>query len=419
MAERLEVVWLDGTRGGGASSRGGGAPSSGGGGGSSTTSSRNSSAGARETSTRSTSREDGDSSSIFKDIASTLGFGFLIRSVDKVVDRFESLADAIDFFTGRAKGDSGAGVASGGGAGAAEIPPAREEGPAPSSAGVNPLSGKGGGDDFIEGEFTPKTSSGKSLIPSPNALTSPTLEGDVVGGSGALPTELAGAATAIEGELVPAAASAGVSLAGVAAVALPLTVALTAAMGAVYAFKMGLDQAYRDIEELEQFSGDLSSANAMGEVRAMMAEMRRADRLGPQLSELSDITSRGQEALYEVQTELMAAFLDYAEEMKPFIEAAITAAKITAAGIPAMKEQVDLMITLWSPMAAFLLGLQDPFTEAGEAIKAIKKFTQRAAEALEDEEPPPANDPFLEKFFRGAGLPPQPPQPPPPPPGGP
>ena len=84
-----------------------------------------------------------------------------------------------------------------------------------------------------------------------------------------------------------------------------------------------------------------------------------------------------------------------------------------------MKEQVDLMITLWSPMAAFLLGLQDPFTEAGEAIKAIKKFTQRAAEALEDEEPPPANDPFLEKFFRGAGLPPQPPQPPPPPPGGP
>lgn len=337
--------------------------------------------------------------------------------------QFDLLGDAVDFVKGKfaGAGESGAGAepsARGGSLGAepsATPSPGKIDTDIPGPPRTNPA------DDFIEGEFTPKTSDSKSLANIGKVVGPQVLEGEVVGGAGALSTEGPAAVAAMEGELASGATAAGASLAGVAAVAVPLTVALGAVVAAVTAFKMGLTQAYHDIESLEQFSGELSSANAMGEVRSMMAEIRRSDRLGPQLAELSDVTSRGQEALYEVGTELMAVFLGYAEEMKPLIEAAITAAKITAAGIPALKEQLDLLITLWSPMAAVLLGLQDPVTEANEAIKAIKNFTKRSAEALEGEAEPIGPDPFLDKFFKGAGLPPQPPpgQPPlPPPPAG-
>lgn len=372
-----------------------------------------------------------NSSSLWKAALSAVGLGTFAKSVYDLQKKFDALGDVIDFVKGKVK--------SGESTSTSPSTSKSTSGPSPSKGGpdpwksdthpeipegfeyqmeevTSPISGekywdnvlkrkKGGGtsgpskasaaDDFIEGEFTPKASSAKGLAEIGKAVGPQVLEGEVVGGVGSLSTQGPAAAAAIEGELAAGAAAAGPALAGVAAVAIPLTVALAAVVAAAMAFKMGLEQAYHDIEALEGYSGDLSSSNSMAEVRKEMAEMRRAERLGPQLAELSDVTSRGQEALYDVVTELMSAFLDYAEELRPLAEGAIIVLKIVQQNIMVMKENTDVLVSV---IANDWMNVPKEFAEA---LKANVKATKEIAKILDgqdDDEIGP--DPFMADFIK-------------------
>lgn len=347
---------------------------------------------------------------LLANVANLVGFGRLYSSVKELIDGFSQLNRQIDELTGRTAQRKPS-------EGPQERPRAEEaQPPTPPSAGppVRPE------DDFIEGEFEVKKTTARGLtVPRPSlGPPAPAAVSGVVE-EGAVATRGA-AATAIEGELVSASAAAGSSLAGVAAVAIPLTIAIGAVVAAVYAFKWGLNQALSDIQNLEGFSSPLAMANAQSEIRQTMAEMQRAERLGPELAGLADITSRGQDAIYQVQTELLDVFIQYFNEMRPLIEATIVAARLTAAAIPALKEQFDVFVAISTNQ---FFGLWKEIKEAGIATAIA---TAKMNAILEDNQKDDAvNDPAIDAFFRGLGMagnppapPPAPPAPPGPPPGG-
>lgn len=382
MAETLNIVWLDGSKGGVPSGRSSGAMPTG----------PQASQATSTTGASSGPKKDDNSRSLIDDIFTAVGWYSLAQKVYSVIERFEALNRVVETLTGKASdGAKKEEAATAGPKAAAKETSAAQSTSGPKSAGEAASSGAKANplDDWIEGEFTPKTSDATGMAQKASKVAPAAMEGEVVGPA---------VTAAIEGEMLPAVEAAGAGLAGVAAVAIPLTIALAAVIAGVAAFALGLKQAYADIEALEGYSPELSNANAMAEVRSMMAEINRADRLGPQLADLSDITSRGQEALYDIVTELMSAFLDYAEELKPFVEAGIVAAQLIPPAISNVKEALDVLV------AAAQLDYVGVFKEGFDYVQKVADNTKKVAKILEEagrEDKEQVNDPFIADFFRG------------------
>lgn len=125
--------------------------------------------------------------------------------------------------------------------------------------------------------------------------------------------------SAVIGDLVnkmkagESAAASGSATAGVGAVARlasaagPAGIALGAvALGAgatVYGLKRFVDNLHEQAQRLSSLSGPLAGATARSEVREMLAEMRRAEKIGPELARFEDARSRVENAIYDLMTQ--------------------------------------------------------------------------------------------------------------------
>lgn len=236
-------------------------------------------------------------------------------------------------------------------------------------------------DDFIEGEFefagaSRKSSPADEVIST--ALTTRTV----------LPAIPKGGAVAAGGEAAAAgvaASSGGAGLAGQIAGAakalgpfgIAAGVATVAIGGTVYAVKTFTDAMHNEAKRLEGVSAELSVAGSMNDVRAELADIRRADLVGPQLARFENARGRLGDASAKVMDQIYAALAKIGDEAVPAILSTAAGVEVVAAWAAEMVAKLDVV----SARAGDLQAMGDALGRQAEA--AVKR------------------DAAMERFFRG------------------
>ncbi len=110
--------------------------------------------------------------------------------------------------------------------------------------------------------------------------------------------------------------------------------AVGAATGlAVVGVKKFADSMEAEARKLADKSPDLAMATAQTDINREMASMRRAERIGPKLSNFERVRSKAETALYEIGTEIKDILLKLVEPLLPLVEGA-------ANGVMAMLEMI-------------------------------------------------------------------------------
>lgn len=172
--------------------------------------------------------------------------------------------------------------------------------------------------------------------------------------------------------------------AGPAAVAVAtLTAAAVAGGVAIKKIAEGLDS---EAHRLAKFSPQLAGATATNDIRLLFADLRRANQVGPQLARFENRFGRGQEALMDLQTQMLKVLLEIEEELAPLIEAAIATAKTTAEHVPQIAQFVLQTAKIANPKLGLIL----------DAITIISRIAKKWAPKEPD---PPMVDPFMQAFL--------------------
>lgn len=235
--------------------------------------------------------------------------------------------------------------------------------------------------------------------------------GGAAAGAGA-----AGAAGA--GGAAAGGATAGSVIAGIAAALGPLGLAvagLVIVVGAsVLAFKALNSLVKSQAEALAQYSPSVSIAGAIGEIREMQAEMRRADAIGPGLAKMYDGLSRIETVFYDMGTSVLKIVVKLYEAFEPFIEFATDVLGLIAASldfiVDALKIIIDVATANLGDLPGDLKAIDESFKKIGKAILAfiqndnpIDDFTDPFLRDLSEvykglggkrTPPKPLNDPF-------------------------
>lgn len=197
----------------------------------------------------------------------------------------------------------------------------------------------------------------------------------------------AAADVAVDAELVGPTAGgieALAAAAGPAAVAVAtLTAAAVAGGAAMKRIAEGLDA---EAHRLSKFSPALAGATATNDIRLLFADMRRANQIGPQLARFENRFGRGQEALMDLQTQMLKVLLEIEEELAPLIEAAIATAKTTADYVPVISKVLLESAKASDPKIRIIV----------DAITIIAKIAKRWAPREPDA---PPVDPFMQAFL--------------------
>jgi hypothetical protein len=155
---------------------------------------------------------------------------------------------------------------------------------------------------------------------------------------------------AMDAEIVGPAAGAGAEgaggLASLSAAAGPLAIAFAAATAAVVAggiaVKKFVDGMHSETERLARNSAQLSGALARSDIRAEFADLRRAQKVGPELSRFEDNRGRAQEVIQDAFTEGFAELMKRLDKFDPLIDVGIDASKSLVKHIPTIIKLVEL-----------------------------------------------------------------------------
>jgi hypothetical protein len=190
------------------------------------------------------------------------------------------------------------------------------------------------------------------------------------------------------------AAGAAGSVAGLAAAAGPAALAIggvaIAAVAAGAATKMMADAMHENAKRLEGYSAELSNVAARNELREELANIRRANAVGPQLANFENDRGRAMTAISDIGTQLLSWITRLYEDFRPAIDVGIKALEVTAAAAEVTAEA-----------SAGVRDLQRlRFDQAEKHFEKSVKATERIGKILEgDAEDDIMNDPFLDMFF--------------------
>jgi hypothetical protein len=183
------------------------------------------------------------------------------------------------------------------------------------------------------------------------------------------------------GGLAAAAGPAAIAVAGVA----------VAAVAAGAAAKMFADTMHDQAQRLEQYSPELSNQAAQTDLRAELAEIRRAQRIGPELARFENDRSRAMTALSDIGSNILSVLLSMYELARPGIQNIITALELLAAGGEITSESVRGILD-------FLTG-----EEWRDNLERVQKAAGRIVSIMEgSNEPEWADDPFFESLLKNA-----------------
>lgn len=242
------------------------------------------------------------------------------------------------------------------------------------------------------------------------------------------PGAAAGAAGAAGAAAGPAAAGgagaagqAAGGLAAVSAVAGPLAIAFAAMTAAVVAggaaVKKLVDVMAAEADRLSGLSADVAGATARSGLRAELADIRRAGRIGPDLAKFEDLRGRGMEKLADIQTELLKIVLQFVTAAEPAINVGIQQLSVIAAGMAVLS---DAMLSQLEAAQGNLAALTLNADEL-KNIRRLQKELVKFARMDHEDELADGRDPFMEAFRAqfGKAAPGFPPFPAPAPAGGP
>lgn len=226
--------------------------------------------------------------------------------------------------------------------------------------------------------------------------------------SGAAAGAAAGAGrTVAAGAAGAAGAGAGGAAGGVgalAAVAGPAAVAVVAATAAItglaVAVKKTISALTSEAERLQDYSGDVALSVARSEIRAEMADIRRAERIGPNLAKFENLRGRAEEKLADVMTEVYDLLTKLVEDFEPILNRGIMAAEYGAANAAVLSAAIatasDLAMGRADDLGKDAKALSDANIRLGKALFKLLGF-------LEDEEED-AEDPILAAFLARWGA---------------
>ncbi len=274
--------------------------------------------------------------------------------------------------------------------------------------------GGGGFDDLLSAETLEMFQAAPKKPYSMGAAT------QAAGTAGGAAASAAASGTAGGVEALGAAATgaeAGVGGLAAALVANPIGAALLVASAAVLAFAAviglaiaavvkGINILHTEGERLQDYSGNLAKEFAMSDVRAMRADMRRAQRLGPDIAVVENIRSRILEKISDIVTEIYALLAKFIVYLQPALEELVGLLGVVAESVPAMADMLKALyqLTTMNPVNIADALREDPAEKANR--QRMERAVVRYFEGKEKEGGIGPMDGLMATFL-GIGLPPQ------------
>jgi len=191
--------------------------------------------------------------------------------------------------------------------------------------------------------------------------------------------------------LAKAVGPAGIAVAGLAA---------TVAAGAVV-MKGVFNELSNQVKRLENASLEVNVAASMTEVRRELADLRRADSIGPQLARFETLRSKFEDKAYDLWTEVLKGILKIVEVLEPLATAGINGIGVLTAAAGQVNAGIDALLAIWtsdkSDDAAAMASLAAASAKFSAAVKDFIIGTKE-----EDETNDPFLDGFLSQFAGGA-----------------
>lgn len=142
---------------------------------------------------------------------------------------------------------------------------------------------------------------------------------------------------------------------------------------------------------LAQYSGPLSAANAMTDIREQKSEMNRAQEMGPLLAKFENDRSKASAAMYDIGTSINKTLLEFYNLVRPFVTTGIKILEIISENISGGLATLHL---IWNTITR-------DHAEAAKNWQDIIKHGQRIAQILEGDKKldDPFDDPYTDAFL--------------------
>lgn len=177
---------------------------------------------------------------------------------------------------------------------------------------------------------------------------------------------------------------------------------------AVEAFSKVTDELNQQVDQLEGYSAQLSQSSAIRDLRLEMANMRRADRVGPDLAVYEDLRGRVEQRLVDLGTEIYAAVAKMVTNLEPAITVGLNSLDVVIAQIGV------LLITAETAKDVFTGQIGDLVQDGKDLVTANKKLTKAMMDFTDlekDKRMDTQDDKFLTDFMTSIGdklVPPNP-----------
>ncbi len=178
-------------------------------------------------------------------------------------------------------------------------------------------------------------------------------------------------------------------MARLAAAAGPAALAIGAIVGAIAVGVTVIKKTFaaidKETERLSGFSGNLAGAQARAEIRQMGADMRRAQRIGPQLARARDFTSQVETQIADLKTSMIKFGLDVAEGV---------------GGIPkALGDANSKIEDAFKILVAEATGTKEEAKQIAKDIAELRKIEEKKRRDKADAEDLKIySDPFMDMF---------------------
>lgn len=168
-----------------------------------------------------------------------------------------------------------------------------------------------------------------------------------------------------------------------------------AVIGGVVAVKKLSDGLNAEGDRLARFSGEITGAQANKGVREEFADIRRADRIGPQLAGVMEASSQIQAKIADVNTELLKFVVDLVNDLKPVLPVVVNSLGVVATGIPV---GIDFFRAIYELATG---KLEEATTIDEQERKTFERFSQAVARlALNARDEEIGEDPAISAFLQ-------------------
>lgn len=223
--------------------------------------------------------------------------------------------------------------------------------------------------------------------------------GSAAGGPSAAAAGVVGAASATG---AAGAASAVGPLAGLVAAAGPVGIGLAAvaaaSTAAVVGIKMFGNVVQDQAQKLDAYSPSVSMAVSESELRQEMAMFRRAETVGPDVAKWERLRGEASERLADITTQLLKFLFDVVERWEPEIKSAVAALGIVPPALEGMGKAAEAALEFFT---GDFLALPDT---AKEFADAQKKLLKAVHDWIDDQNPDPKTDKYMDEFFETLPL---------------